>query len=53
MRSWLPVLATTGADNIFNGSAATPVQMLNQNWSSIFTDPQTTHNQLAFLTAPR
>jgi iron complex outermembrane recepter protein len=41
----------TGADNIFNGTAATPVQMLNQNWSSIFTNPQTTHNQLAFLTA--
>ena len=40
----------TGADNIFNGTAATPVQMLNQNWSSIFTNPQTTHNQLAFLT---
>src|SRR5262249_21622817 len=41
----------TGADNIFNGTAATPVQLLNQNWSSIFTNPQTTHNQLAFLTA--
>ena len=41
----------TGADNIFNGTAATPVQMLDQSWSSIFTNPQTTHNQLAFLTA--
>jgi len=41
----------SGADNTFNGTAATPVQMLNQNWSSIFTNPQITHNQLAFLTA--
>ena len=40
----------TGADNFFNGTAATPVQMLDQNWSSIYTNPQTTHNQLAFLT---
>ncbi len=41
----------TGANNFFNGTAATPVQMLSQNWASIYTDPQTTQNQLAFLTA--
>jgi len=41
----------TGADNFFNGTAATPVQMLSRDWSSIYTNPQTTHNQLAFLTA--
>ncbi len=41
----------TGADNFFNGTAATPVQMLDQNWASIYTNPQITHNQLAFLTA--
>src|SRR6516162_10014451 len=44
-------LTFTGADNFFNGTAATPVQMLDQNWSSIYTNPQTTHNQLASLTA--
>ena len=44
-------LTFTGADNIFNGTAATPVQMLDQSWSSIYTNPQTTHNQLGFLTA--
>jgi hypothetical protein len=32
----------TGANNFFNGTAATPVQMLNQNFASIYTDPQTT-----------
>ena len=41
----------TGADNTFGAAAATPVQMLDQDWSSIYTVPQTTHDQLAFLTA--
>ena len=41
----------TGADNNFGAAAATPVQLLAQNWSSIYTIPQTTENQLAFLTA--
>ncbi len=41
----------TGADNNFGAAAATPVQMLAQDWSSVYTLPQTTHNQLAFLTA--
>jgi iron complex outermembrane recepter protein len=41
----------TGADNTFGATAATPVQMLDQSWSSTYTIPQTTHNQLAFLTA--
>ena len=41
----------TGADNNFGAAAATPVQLLAQNWSSVYTIPQTTQNQLAFLTA--
>jgi iron complex outermembrane recepter protein len=41
----------TGADNHFGALVATPVQMLAQNWASVFTAPQTTENQLAFLTA--
>jgi iron complex outermembrane recepter protein len=44
-------LSFTGADNKMSGTIATPVQMLNQNWGSVFTWPQSTHNQLAFLTA--
>jgi iron complex outermembrane receptor protein len=40
----------TGASNNFGVAAATPIQMLNQNWSSVYTVPQTTQNQLAFLT---
>ena len=32
----------TGADNNFGAAAATPVQMLAQNWASVYTIPQTT-----------
>jgi iron complex outermembrane receptor protein len=39
----------TGADNKLGAVAATPIEMLNQRWSSVFTWPQTTHLQLAFL----
>jgi iron complex outermembrane recepter protein len=41
----------TGASNNFGAAAATPIQMLQQNWASTYTLPQTTQNQLAFLTA--
>jgi iron complex outermembrane receptor protein len=44
-------LAFTGADNFFGATAATPVELLAQRWSSIYTAPQTTENSLAFLTA--
>src|SRR3984885_12706565 len=40
----------TGADNNFGAAAATPVQMLSRDWATIYTVPQTTQNQLAFLT---
>jgi iron complex outermembrane receptor protein len=41
----------TGADNRLGSFAATPVEMLNQRWSSVYTWPQNTHNQLTFLQA--
>ena len=41
----------TGADNKLGAVAATPVELLNQRWSSVYTWPQTTQLQLAFLTA--
>jgi iron complex outermembrane recepter protein len=43
-------LTFTGADNTFGAVAATPIQMLSQNWASVYTIPQTTENRLAFLT---
>lgn len=44
-------LTLTEADNHFGAAAATPVELLSQDWSSVYTIPQTTHNQLTFLTA--
>src|SRR5215475_12623422 len=44
-------LSFTGADNTLGSVAATPVEMLNQRWSSVYTWPQANHNQLAFVQA--
>jgi iron complex outermembrane receptor protein len=41
----------TGADNNLGAVAATPIELLNQRWSAVYTWPQTSHLQLAFLTA--
>jgi iron complex outermembrane receptor protein len=41
----------TGADNTLGAAAATPLQMLTQRYSSVFTWPQGTHLQLVFPTA--
>jgi iron complex outermembrane recepter protein len=41
----------TGADNRLGSVAATPVELLNQSWSKVYTWPQSTHLQLAFLTS--
>jgi iron complex outermembrane recepter protein len=41
----------TGADNKLGAVVATPVELLNQRWSSVYTWPQNTHLQLAFLQA--
>src|SRR5262249_26176872 len=41
-------LMFTGADNNLGAVVATPVQLLSQRWSTVYTWPQTTHQQLAF-----
>jgi iron complex outermembrane receptor protein len=41
----------TGADNNLGSVVATPLDILNQRWSGVFTWPQTTHLQLAMLQA--
>lgn len=41
----------TGASNFFGAAAATPIELLNSNWKAIYTTPQTTKNELAFITA--
>src|SRR5207248_26009 len=42
-------LMFTGADNHLAGTVATPIELLNERWSSVWTWPQNTHLQLAFL----
>ena len=44
-------VAFTGASNRFGAVTAAPVEILNQRWQSTYTWPQTTQNDLAFLTA--
>jgi iron complex outermembrane recepter protein len=44
-------ISFTGADNTFGNVASTPLAMLSQNYGSVFTWPQSTHLQLAFLQA--
>jgi iron complex outermembrane recepter protein len=44
-------ISFTGADNILGNVAATPLNMLSQSYSSVFTWPQSTKLQLAFLQA--
>ena len=39
----------TGASNFFGAAAATPIELLRRSWSAVYTTPQTTKNQLAFL----
>jgi iron complex outermembrane receptor protein len=41
----------TGADNKLGAVAAAPLELLNQRWSTVYTWPQDTHLQLAFLQA--
>ncbi len=42
-------LNVTAASNSFGASASTPIQLLQNDWSSVYTVPQTTANQLAMI----
>jgi len=42
-------LNLTAANNTFGASASTPIQLLQNDWSSVYTVPQTTDNQLAMI----
>jgi iron complex outermembrane recepter protein len=42
-------LALTAGNNQFGVAAYTPIQMLQNNWGSVFTIPQTTYDQMAML----
>jgi iron complex outermembrane receptor protein len=42
-------LVVSGASNFFGVVAATPFELLRQDWSAIYTWPQTTQNQTALV----
>ncbi len=42
-------LNLTAANNTFGAAASTPIQLLQNDWSSVYTVPQTTANQLAMI----
>jgi iron complex outermembrane receptor protein len=44
-------ISFTGADNTFGNVTAAPIEMLRQSWSSVYTWPNSTRLQLAFLNA--
>ncbi len=37
------------AQNVFGASAATPVQLLNQSWSAVYTTPQSSSNAMRMV----
>jgi outer membrane receptor protein involved in Fe transport len=39
------------AENTFGASAAAPIELLDQSWSSVYTTPQTFSNQLGLVAA--
>ncbi len=40
-----------GADNLFGATAAAPAQLLEQSWSSVYTAPQNSRNQVGYVNA--
>ncbi len=42
-------LQLTAGDTQFGAAAFTPIQLLQNNWGSVFTVPQTTYNKMAMI----
>ena len=40
-----------GADNVFGATAAAPAQLLEQSWSSVYTTPQSSRNEVGYVNA--
>lgn len=40
-----------GASNFFGATSSAPVELLQQNWSNIYTIPQSTRNQVGYVNA--
>jgi outer membrane receptor protein involved in Fe transport len=44
-------LSLGGADNFFGASATAPAELLEQSWSSVYTTPQTSTDQIGYVNA--
>jgi outer membrane receptor protein involved in Fe transport len=40
-----------GADNTFGATATAPAELLSQSWSSVYTTPQTSRNEVGYINA--
>ena len=40
-----------GADNLFGATAAAPAELLEQSWSSVYTTPQSSRNEVGYVNA--
>ncbi|MGA2794223.1 MAG: TonB-dependent receptor, partial [Roseiarcus sp.] len=40
-----------GADNAFGATASAPAELLSQSWSSVYTTPQTSRNEVGYVNA--
>ena len=48
---WEAGINFTGASNFFGAAATTPIEMLSNRWNAVYTTPQTTRHDLAFVNA--
>ena len=39
------------ADNVFGATAAAPIELLDQSWSSVYTTPQSSRNEVGYVNA--
>jgi outer membrane receptor protein involved in Fe transport len=44
-------LSVGGADNFFGATAAAPAELLEQSWSSVYTTPQSSRNEVGYVHA--
>ena len=44
-------ISAGGADNVFGATAAAPAELLEQSWSSVYTTPQSSRNEVGYVNA--
>ncbi len=44
-------ISAGGADNVFGATSAAPAELLEQSWSSVYTTPQSSRNEVGYVNA--